>query len=291
MADEWTIGRLLAWTTDYLKQHGADSPRLEAEVLLAHARACTRVDLYTSFDQPAEEPLRTKFRALVKRRAERVPVAYLVGHREFYSLDFQVTPDVLIPRPETELVVLTLLDRIREYGAREPGVEVADVGTGSGIIAIATARHAANARVTATDISPRALAVARDNAVRLQVAERVEFVESDLLAALPAGKQFDFVASNPPYVARGEFAALAPEVREHEPEVALVAGERGTSVIEPLVKQAAERLRAGGWLVLEISPMVQERVEALVAAEARFEPGPTVKDLAGLPRVVQARRT
>jgi release factor glutamine methyltransferase len=290
MADEWTIGRLLRWTTDYLKEHGAESPRLEAEVLLAHARNCVRVELYTSFDDPADEALRTKFRALVKRRAEGAPVAYLVGHREFYSLDFRVTPDVLIPRPETELLVLALLDRIKEYHADGRPVEVADVGTGSGIVAIATARHAPGVRVTAIDVSPKALAVARDNAVRLQVADRVAFVESDLFAAIPAGKQFDFVASNPPYVAAEEFAHLAPEVRAHEPPLALVAGSSGTSVIEPLVSQAAERLASGGWLLLEISPIVRERVEGLVAADGRLEPDPTLKDLAGLPRVVQARR-
>jgi release factor glutamine methyltransferase len=167
---------------------------------------------------------------------------------------------------------------------------VADVGTGSGIVAIATARHAPRVRVTAIDVSPQALAVGRDNAVRLQVADRVEFVESDLFAAIPAGKQFDFVASNPPYVATEEFANLAPEVRAHEPSVALVAGASGTSVIEPLVSQAAEHLADGGWLLLEISPMLRERVEGIVSADGRFEPGPILKDLAGLPRVVQARR-
>jgi release factor glutamine methyltransferase len=246
--------------------------------------------LYTSFEEPADEALRNKFRALVKRRAEGVPVAYLVGHREFYSLDFRVTPDVLIPRPETELLVLTLLDRIKEYRAGERPIEVADVGTGSGIVAITTARHAPGVRVTAIDTSPRALAVARENAVRLQVADRVEFIESDLFAAVGAEKRFDFVASNPPYVASGEFASLAREVREHEPRAALVAGDSGTSVIEPLVSQAGQRLKSGGWLLLEISPMLEERVQGLVARDGRFEPAAIIKDPAGLPRVVQARR-
>ncbi len=138
MADEWTIGRLLNWTADYLKQHGSESPRLEAEVLLAHARGCQRIELYTSFGDEADEALRTKFRALVKRRAEGVPVAYLVGHREFYSLDFRVTPGVLIPRPETELLVLAVLDLVKAMPG-EGTVNVADVGTGSGIVAIAAA--------------------------------------------------------------------------------------------------------------------------------------------------------
>lgn len=290
MADAWTIGRLLQWTTDFLKQHGAESPRLEAEVLLAHARGCKRVELYTSFGDEAGEPLRTKFRELVKRRAEGAPVAYLVGHREFYSLDFRVTPEVLIPRPETEFLVMTLLDHVKAFGPSDRPFDVADVGTGSGVIGICVARHAPQARVTAIDVSVKALDVARDNAVRLGVAERIEFVESDLLAAIPAGRQFDFVASNPPYVSSEEFAALAPQVRLHEPQIALVAGDSGTSVIERLIPQAAERLRPGGSLLLEISPMLQQRVETLVASDERFAPAPTVKDLAGLPRVVQARR-
>src|SRR5262249_24596413 len=134
MSDAWTIGRLLQWTTDYLKQHGSDSPRLEAEVLLAHARSCRRIHLYASFEEPAADELRTRFRELVRRRAEGTPVAYLVGDREFYSLDFRVTPDVLIPRPETELLVMTLLDAIRATGSANP-IDVADVGTGSGNIA------------------------------------------------------------------------------------------------------------------------------------------------------------
>jgi release factor glutamine methyltransferase len=290
MADAWTIGRLLEWTTDYLKQHGAESPRLEAEVLLAHARGCKRVELYTSFGDEAGEELRTKFRELVRRRAEGAPVAYLVGHREFYSLDFRVTPAVLIPRPETEFLVMTLVDLIKSFGERDQPIEVADVGTGSGVIGICVAKHAPQARVTAVDVDAKALEVARENAKRLGVAERIEFVESDLLAAIPAGRQFDFVASNPPYVSDDEFAALAPEVRLHEPRIALVAGETGTSVIARLIPQAAERLRSGGSLLLEISPMLQQRVEALVGSDDRFTPAPTVKDLAGLPRVVQARR-
>ena len=141
MADEWTIGRLLEWTTAYLKDHGSDSPRLEAEVLLAHARGCQRIELYTSFGDPAAEELRTKFRELVRRRAEGVPVAYLVGHREFFSLDFRVTPDVLIPRPETEFLGMAVLDQIKAHFPAARSVDVADVGTGSGIIAIAVARQ------------------------------------------------------------------------------------------------------------------------------------------------------
>lgn len=290
MAEEWTIGRLLQWTNDYLKQHGSESPRLEAEVLLAHARGCKRVELYTSFGEPTDEALRTRFRGLVKRRAEGVPFAYLVGKREFYSLDFRVTPDVLIPRPETEFLVIALLDLIKSQPAGSQAIEIADVGTGSGIIALSVVKHAPRVRATAIDISPAALAVAKENAERLGVSERVEFIESDLFVALPAERQFDFIASNPPYITTDEFAALSPEVREHEPQLALVAGANGTSVIERLLPAAAERLRPGGTLLLEISPMLQQRVESLVAADLRWELAPTTKDLAGHARVVRARR-
>lgn len=290
MAEDWTIGRLLQWTADYLKQHGSESPRLEAEVLLAHARGCKRIELYTSFADPAPDELRTKFRELVRRRAEGAPVAYLVGHREFYSLDFVVTPDVLIPRPETELIVLTALEIIKAKGAQPSGIRVADVGTGSGIIAITIARQSPQARVTALDISPAALGVARQNADRLGVADRVELVESDLLAALPREARFDAIVSNPPYVSTSEFAALARDVKAYEPELALLAGPTGTSVIERLVPQAAEHLTPGGSLLLEISPMLQQSVEALLQADGRFESIKALKDSSGLVRVIQARR-
>ena len=290
MAEEWTIGRLLQWTADYLKQHGSASPRLEAEVLLAHARGCQRIELYTSFADPAADELRTKFRELVRRRAEGMPVAYLVGHREFYSLDFRVTPDVLIPRPETELLVMTALDWIKAHAPADRPVELADVGTGSGIIAITAARHVPSLRATAVDVSGAALAVARDNAQRLDVGEQIEFVESDLLAGIDSTRKFDCIASNPPYVSTAELAELPREVKAYEPELALAGGASGTSVIERLIPQATERLVSGGSLLLEISPMLHERVEALVASDERLQLGPTIKDLAGLARVVQATR-
>ena len=197
MSESWTIGRLLTWTTDYLKQHGSDTPRLDAEVLLAAARGCQRIQLYTAFDEEADEKTRQTFREWVRRRAEGMPVAYLVGHREFYSLRFRVTPDVLIPRPETELLVVRLLDLVKSRPADSPAVTIADVGTGSGIIAICAARHLPDARVTAIDISPGALAVAQGNATDHGMADRIEWIESDLLAGV-SGRQFDFIVSNPP---------------------------------------------------------------------------------------------
>ncbi|HVW39105.1 MAG TPA: peptide chain release factor N(5)-glutamine methyltransferase [Pirellulales bacterium] len=288
--EAWTIGRLLQWTTDYLKQRGADSPRLDAEVLLAHALGCQRIQLYTAFGDEPHEDVRKAFRELVRRRAEGTPVAYLVGRREFYSLSFRVTPDVLIPRPETEFLVIRLLDLAELQSPAGEAWQIADVGTGSGIIAICAAKRLENCRMTALDISPASLEVARSNAIEHGVESRIEFIESDLLSAAPAERRFDFIVSNPPYIAEHEMAALARDVRDYEPRGALVAGPKGTEVIERLIPQAAERLVPGGWLLIEISPQIDAAVRELIVADTRFEPHPTIKDLAGLARVIQARR-
>jgi release factor glutamine methyltransferase len=293
--DAWTIGRLLTWTTDYLRQQGSDSPRLDAEVLLAAVRGCPRIALYTSFDEVADETVRKAFRDLVRRRAEGMPVAYLVGYKEFYSLKFKVTPDVLIPRPETELLVVELLDRLKQRQslpdlAGSQPARIVDVGTGSGIIAICAARHAPQCHVTAIDISPSALAVAAANVRQHGVEAQIDLREGDLLACLPAEPKFDIVVSNPPYVTTAEMQELPRDVKDFEPHLALAAGERGTDVIARLVPQAAERLAAGGTLLLEISPMIDNDVRQLVAADGRFDLEPTKKDLAGHPRVVQAKR-
>lgn len=288
-AEVWTIGRLLNWTTEYLRRHGSDSPRLDAEILLAFARGCQRIELYTHYEDVPPEEVRARFRDMIRRRAEGVPVAYLVGEREFFSLKFHVTPDVLIPRPETEFVVVTLLEHARKLGAERPW-RVCDVGTGSGILAVCAAKHLPQARVVALDISAAALDIARENAVRHQVADRIEFYQSDLFADLPPELQFDFVVSNPPYVSEKEYEHLPEDVKHHEPYQALVAGPRGTEVIERLIGQAGERVCPGGYLIFEISPMIHQAVLGLLANDARWEVGPTVRDLARHPRVVQARR-
>jgi release factor glutamine methyltransferase len=292
----WTVGRLLQWTADYLKSHGSDSPRLDAEVLLAKSLGCQRIELYTAFDNEPGEAVRAAFRELVRHRAEGAPVAYLVGHREFYSLDFRVTPEVLIPRPETELLVIALLDlaKTRQGGtglaSGYHATPIADVGTGSGIIAVCAAKQLPGCRVTAIDTSPAALEVAKSNAQKHGVLDRIDFVQSDLFAGVAPENKFDFILSNPPYVAEGDLNTLAPDVKNFEPHSALVAGPHGTEVIEKLIPQSAERLNPGGYFIMEISPMIHDRVLALFAAEKRFEPATTIKDLARLPRVVQARK-
>jgi release factor glutamine methyltransferase len=287
--EPWTVGRLLNWTIDYLGKHGVENPRLDAEVLLAEARGCRRIDLYAAFGDPASDGTRTAFRELVRRRAAGTPVAYLVGRREFYSMDFEVTPDVLIPRPPTEHLVVALLDQVKKRGSGPATLEIADVGTGSGVIAICAAKYVPTAQVTAIDISPAALAIAQRNAAKHYVADRIEFIESNLFSGLPAERRFDFIASNPPYVEASEMEKLPPDVRDHEPHLALNAGERGLAVIAPLIEQAAARLKQGGALFIEVSPFNAGEAEKLLDA-AGLHRGPTIRDLEGHLRVLQATK-
>jgi release factor glutamine methyltransferase len=287
MGDEaWTVGRLLTWTTDWLGAKGGDAPRLDAEVLLAHVRGCPRIALYTAFDTPVSDAERARFRELVKRRGEGEPVAYLVGSREFFSLPFAVTKDVLIPRPETEGLVVRVLDLCK--GIEAP--RIVDVGTGSGAIAVTLARQLPGARVMAVDLSPAALAVARGNAERHGVAARIDFVEGDLLADPRAAGPWDVVVSNPPYVRDDEYPALPRDVRDHEPRAALVSGPTGVEIVERLAREAADRLAPGGWLVVEVGPTIADAAAAALAAVPGLEAAPTLKDMAGLARIVQARR-
>lgn len=282
----WTIGRLLEWTTNYLRDHGSETPRLDAELLLAEACGCQRIDLYTRFAEEPTEERREKFRGLVRRRAEGMPVAYLLGRREFYSRPFLVTPDVLIPRPETEFLIIQLLDRIAD---RNRPVEIADLGTGSGILAVCAAGELPAARVLALDISPAALAVAQSNATAHGVTDRIEFLESDLFSAVPADRQFDFILSNPPYISTGEMSGLSRDL-SYEPRLALEAGPEGTEIIRRIIREAGDRLRSGGSLLMEISPRLDRSVVALLASDGRYGAAAITKDLSGQPRVVAARR-
>lgn len=284
--DVWTVGRLLTWTTDWLGTKGAEAPRLDAEVLLAHVRGCPRIALYTAFDTPVADAERARFRELVKRRGEGEPVAYLVGSREFFSLPFTVTKDVLIPRPETEGLVVRALDLLKDAAAPR----IIDVGTGSGAIAVTLAKQLPRAMIVATDIAPAALAVAKANAERHGVADRIELVECDLLADPRAAGPWDVIVSNPPYVREDEYPALPRDVRDHEPKSALVAGPTGVEIVARLAGEAAERLAAGGWLLVEIGPSTVVAAEAALASQPELTAGPTLKDMAGLPRIVQARR-
>jgi len=292
MAETWTIGRLLQWTKEYLEKQGSGSPRLDAEVLLAHCKQCPRIALYTAFDEIAADDLRNKFRELVKKRADGMPVAYLVGKREFYSLNFAVTPAVLIPRPETEFLVVRALDLFKEStasGVANP--QVADVGTGSGCIAVSVAKHSPAAQVTAIDQSAAALDIAKKNAEAHKVAERVTFSEGDLLGGFENKPQWKLILSNPPYISEPEYAELDKTVRDFEPRSALVGGPAGTELIERLLPQVAAQLLPGGTFLCEISPMILAAVEKLVAQHPTLEWQPPIKDIAQHPRVIEVRKT
>jgi release factor glutamine methyltransferase len=291
MSETWTIGRLLNWTKDYLEKQGSASPRLDAEVLLAYCKQCPRIALYTAFDEVASDDLRNKFRDLVKKRADGMPVAYLVGKREFYSLNFAVTPAVLIPRPETEFLVVRALDLLKEIGisgVAQP--QVVDVGTGSGCIAVSIAKHAPAAQFTGIDQSSAALEIAQKNAEAHKVSERVTFAEGDLLGAFDNKPLWNLILSNPPYISEPEFAELEKTVRDFEPRSALVGGAAGTEIIERMLPQVATQLVPGGTFLCEISPMILATVQKLVAQHSELEWHPPIKDLAQLPRVIEVRR-
>ncbi len=283
----WTVGRLLTWTTDWLGKRGSESSRLDAEVLLAAVRGCQRIMLYTAFDEPVDEAMRGRFRELIRRRGEGEPVAYLVGEKEFFSLPFTVTPATLIPRPETEGLVVRLLDLCKQRAVAAP--RILDVGTGSGAIAVTLAKQLPAANLVATDCSEAALAVAVVNAERHGVADRVRCVACDLLEHPATAGSWDFIVSNPPYVREDEFNCLPPDVRLHEPRQALVGGPTGCEVIERLLPAAAARLAPGGWLLIEVGPSTAAAAAGLIAATAGLVAEPTLRDAAGLPRIVQAR--
>ena len=286
--DDWTVGRLLTWTTDWLASRGSESPRLDAEVLLAAVKGCPRIMLYTAFDESVDERRRAQFRELVRRRGEGEPVAYLVGKREFFSLDFKVTPATLIPRPETEGLVVRLLDICRQMpDTCTP--RVIDVGTGSGAVAVAVAKQCQSAHVLATDCSEAALAVAASNVERHGVGERVQLIACDLLEHPATAGRWDVIVSNPPYIREDEYDGLAPDVRRHEPRQALVGGPTGCELIERLLPAAAARLVAGGWLLIEVGPSTVERAAALVADTPGLVGEVTLSDAVGLPRIIQAR--
>lgn len=287
--EAWTIGRLLSWTADFFGERKIDQPRLAAEVLLAHVLQCQRIELYTRFEEVVSEDMRKEFRGLIKRHAVGEPVAYLVGHREFYSLNFKVNRHVLIPRPETETLVGELLDRLPAKGDKVDW-QVCDVGTGSGAIAVCVSKYLPQATVTAIDICSQALAVAQENAQRHGVTERIRFTLGDLLSPV-VGQRFDAIASNPPYISPTELEQVAKSVKDFEPQVALVgAGADGGQTTRQLIDQAVDALKPGGWLLFETSPMLAPSLKGYLEQQTHWSQSGVVKDTAGLPRVVWARR-
>jgi release factor glutamine methyltransferase len=278
----WTILKVLQWTQNRFRERGLASPRLDAEVLLAHVLGKERIALYTHHDQPLKKEELAAYRELIRRRLGGEPVAYLVGRREFWSLAFSVDERVLVPRPETELLVETVLALV----AGRPSPRIADIGTGSGAIAIAVAHERPDAQVVAVDRSAGALEVARGNAEALDV--DIELVEGDLLAPLAGREPFRVIASNPPYIPDGDFAGLPPEVKR-EPREALLAGADGLAVLRRLATGAPACLEPGGALAVEVGRGQAGAVAELFAG-AGLEGVEVKRDLAGIERVVVARR-
>lgn len=284
----WTVARLLAWTRDYLHRCGVDSPRLCAEILLAHAMGCERLHLFTRYEcQPDAEAL-AKFRAAVREASAGRPIAYIVGCKDFFSLCFEVTPDVLIPRPETEILVERTIHLVRAEGDRP--IAIMDLCCGSGCIVVSLARNLKHAKLYGSDLSPAALEVARRNAAKHGVAERIEFRAGDLFSAWPDSGEpgLDVIVSNPPYVCEGDFLNLPCTIRDHEPPEALRAGVDGLDVIRRLLLDAPSRLRPEGHLLLEVGARQAPEVRHLLASR-QWSDIRCYRDGAAIERVVHAR--
>jgi release factor glutamine methyltransferase len=283
----WTLGDLLDWTAKHLtgKPH-IDTPRLDAEVLLAHAAGCKRIDLYgVRHSEVAPPEVRRQYRELIRRRLEGCPVAYLVGRKEFYGLELKVSPAVLIPRPDSEHVVMECLKLAKPMDAPR----IVDIGAGSGNLAIAIAKHHPGAAVTSIDVSADALAIAKENAAKHGV-ERIRFLQGDLFAPLEPGEQFDFIVSNPPYIIDSEIAKLQIGVRQYEPHAALKGGPDGFAVFDRLIAEARSRLAPGGHLIVEIGSPQETAARAKLTAIPEFTLAATVYDFSGHPRVLRAQR-
>lgn len=277
----WTIKELLEWTTDYFRDKDIKDARLEAEILLARVLGKNRVYLYANYDAPVNQDERSIFREFIKRRSKNEPLAYITGTREFMSLEFRVNPAVLIPRPESELIVERAIELFKDQPC-----SICDVGTGSGALAVSLAYYLPRARVCATDISAAALETARGNAARLEA--EVEFREGDLLSPfLDKENHFDLIVANLPYVTAEEYHNLDPGVKDYEPTLALLAGGDGLDIYRRLLRQASLIMKEGAYIILEIGCEQGQKALQMVK---EMEEGQLIPDLAGLDRIVQARK-
>ena len=276
-----TIAETLKQATATLRANAIANDVLDAQTLLAHALGCDRTHLIVNYNQPLTDEQQTNYQSLIARRASGEPLQYIVGQQEFFGLPFRVTPAVLIPRPETELLVEETI-RLAQTLTHAP--IIVDVGTGSGCIAVSLARELEDARVYATDISAEALAVAQQNAATNGVTERIQFIHCDLLAGLPDGLQADFIVSNPPYIAAHEMAALQREVREWEPHTALTDDADGLSFYRRLLAEAPQHLKAEGYLLCELGYLQAEAVTAMM--KDGWSNPYLLNDLQGIPRVL-----
>jgi release factor glutamine methyltransferase len=288
----WTVRRLLEWTTGFFTRKEVDSPRLSAELLLAHVLSYPRIKLYTDYERELSEKDLTIFRGLVQRAGEHEPIAYLTGKAHFFNLEFQVTRDVLIPRPDTE----TLVENVLQLSRNSPGFEsprVLDLCTGSGCIAAAIAHHLKNAVIIATDISEAAIGIATANVAQLGLEGRVTVVQGDLFEALahvPDPSPFDLIVANPPYIPSAAIEQLDRNVREFEPHVALDGGIDGLVMHRRIVTEAPARLRSGGRVYLEIQFDQGKELRDLLSQSDEMEDVRIIKDYGGNERLVTARK-
>lgn len=280
----WTIGRILKWTEQYFKDKGIESPRLDAEVLLAHVLEKQRIYLYVHFDEPLQPGELAAYREMIKKRVLRVPVAQILGEKEFMGLTFKVTADTLVPRPDTEILVQAAVDRLRAMAGEEP-LRFADIGTGSGAICLSVLHYLAGTVADTVDISPAARAVAEENAASLGLADRITFHTGDLLQPL-SGISFAAILSNPPYIPEADIATLAPEVRLKEPHTALSGGQDGLDFYRRLANEAPAMLVPGGFTAFEVGIHQAGDVADLLKANPLIDRTEILPDYAGIDRVV-----
>lgn len=281
----WTIKKLLLWTTHYFQEHHLDSPRLDAELLLAHVLHKQRIYLYTDFDLIVEPSELARYREYIKKRVSGISTAAIIGEKEFMGLTFQVNEDVLIPRPDTE----TWLEKVIQYHRNEQGAKVADLGTGSGAILLSFLYYCKEDTGVGVDISKKALAVAEENGKNLKMEDRVTWREGDYLTALEAGELFDGILTNPPYIPTGDIAGLAEEVR-HEPMTALDGGRDGLDFYRKLAGAAADHLKEGGFLAAEFGIHQADAVVNLLKETGKFDSFEVITDYGGIERAVYCRK-
>ena len=283
----WTIGRILKWTEQYFEQKGVESPRLDAEVLLSHLLKKQRIYLYVHFDEPLQAEELAAYREMIKKRVAHVPVAYILGEKEFMGLTFQVTADTLVPRPDTEILVQAAVDALK--GMPPEAHRFADIGTGSGAICLSVLHFTENTEADTVDISSGARAVAEQNAAALGLTERITFHTGDLLEPIK-DKTYTAILSNPPYIPQADIETLAPEVRCKEPMTALCGGADGLDFYRRLCAEAPDMLLAGGFMAFEVGIHQAEAVANLAQEHPLIERTEIIKDYAGIDRVVVAWR-
>lgn len=289
--NQWTIIKLLRWAAPYLKRHDIDSPRATGEILLAHALQCERIDLYLNYDRPLNGDELQAFKSLIQRRVRREPVAYILGIKEFWSLDFEVTKDVLIPRPETECLVEAALE-ILSGPASSQSWRILDLGTGSGAIIIALASQQPRHRYFASDRSAQAVGVARRNARRHKLGDMIQFFTADWLTALnPKTSAFDMIVSNPPYIPSPVIRGLQPEIQDFEPLAALDGNDDGLGCYSKILGCAHRFLEPGGVLLLEIGHDQQDAVRRIARDCGHYDNFGSGKDYAGHDRIVWMHRS